>query len=172
MTLDDEHWAWVKRQREALVGWQCEWVGCVEPHYDGHHKTYVHKGREWVEDIELLCRAHHDKIHFEEHYPDQLTFDELELPHVIRIEDAVPDNVVDFNDLKVRRLTREWKEHANRLTAKEVQALTTPQLRVLLCHYVSREAMEFAFEADDYNPGLASIEEWIHVYVEGTRRIS
>lgn len=87
-----EHWRWVKREREKIAGWQCEWPGCMNIWEDGHHVTYERYGREWVEDIRLLCRDCHDKAHAKQTL-GQLTF----------YLDEFPPEVVDLDHARIVR---------------------------------------------------------------------
>lgn len=111
MRYSDEHWLWVKRERAKQAGDLCEWSGCVRPHHDAHHVTYQRRGREWVEDIRLLCREHHDELHgIGGPIPAQLGFDDLIRAHApSMIVEEVPNNIVRLEDLLAGRILREFK---------------------------------------------------------------
>jgi hypothetical protein len=108
--IEQEHWRWVKEQREAEVGMCCEWEACDDFWDDGHHVDYSHWGRERVEDIRLLCRRHHDDFHYAGPVSGQLSFDDMpclaymptyvEEPNVVLLPKAANDSIAE----KARRM--------------------------------------------------------------------
>jgi hypothetical protein len=60
--LDSEHWKSVRaRYRASKVPDYC--ARCGGPGENLHHKTYERLGREWLRDLVLLCRPHHEAVH-------------------------------------------------------------------------------------------------------------
>ncbi len=61
---------WLHRRREALfrAGQKCERCGWIEPprsrlRLEVHHLTYVRLGREWPDDLVVLCPDCHATAH-------------------------------------------------------------------------------------------------------------
>lgn len=61
--LQGEHWKQVRLEKLRSVGFSCE--NCRIPQFplDVHHKTYVRKGNERLDDLAVLCRSCHEKAH-------------------------------------------------------------------------------------------------------------
>lgn len=55
---------WRVRARKALVraGHRCQ-ICNTRGQLDVHHRTYKRLGREWPEDLTVLCRTCHDLFH-------------------------------------------------------------------------------------------------------------
>jgi 5-methylcytosine-specific restriction endonuclease McrA len=68
MTFDYEAYLrspeWRARARQALcrAGYRCQVCGNRGP-LDVHHRTYRRVGREWPEDLTVLCHRCHELFH-------------------------------------------------------------------------------------------------------------
>ena len=58
--LAGEHWQQRRAAYEAAFGRQCRY--CQQPAADLHHRSYLHLGAEPDEDLEWVCRDHHDEV--------------------------------------------------------------------------------------------------------------
>jgi hypothetical protein len=56
---------WKVRRRQALVraGYRCQTCGCTDPTLDVYHNNYEHYGDESPQDLVVLCRSCHQRIH-------------------------------------------------------------------------------------------------------------
>lgn len=55
-------WADTRARYEAS-GRPQKCMVCHDPHYELHHRTYKHLGKERLDDLIPLCRDHHDQVH-------------------------------------------------------------------------------------------------------------
>jgi len=73
--LRSEHWQEVRKATLAAANNRCQWCGSrVALHI--HHKTYDNIGHEHDDDLLVVCRECHDKIHWGPFYVDALEFKE------------------------------------------------------------------------------------------------
>jgi 5-methylcytosine-specific restriction endonuclease McrA len=56
---------WQIRRTRALIraGYRCQTCGCADATLDVHHNTYAHYGDESPQDLVVLCRSCHQRIH-------------------------------------------------------------------------------------------------------------
>lgn len=59
--LKSDHWQHMRELALRHYGTNC--VLCGNTPVDVHHRTYARKGREWLEDLIVLCRNCHKKFH-------------------------------------------------------------------------------------------------------------
>jgi 5-methylcytosine-specific restriction endonuclease McrA len=63
--LASDHWRELRRRVLADRGYACERCGMTLALLDVHHLHYRTLGDEGLDDVELLCRACHDKQHYD-----------------------------------------------------------------------------------------------------------
>jgi hypothetical protein len=62
--LESPKWKALKKQRLVLAKHKCEVPGCTTVHnLECHHVTYERLTIEYIEDLRIVCRTHHQAIH-------------------------------------------------------------------------------------------------------------
>lgn len=61
--LKTNHWQDIKNRTWRLQRGRCLRTGCDGGLHDVHHNNYENVGMESVEDVEGLCRKHHEEFH-------------------------------------------------------------------------------------------------------------
>ena len=61
--LKTDHWKRVKKSALSRVDYRCTKCGRKNVQLDVHHLTYGHKGYEYPQDLKVVCRPCHERIH-------------------------------------------------------------------------------------------------------------
>lgn len=61
--LQSEHWRTLRAETIASAKFACELCGTKQPPINVHHKSYSRLGCERREDLQVLCRDCHKKLH-------------------------------------------------------------------------------------------------------------
>lgn len=67
--LESEHWRTTRRQARARVGGVCQACGGCPESVDVHHLRYRNIFDVTMDDLQVLCRACHDKEHEDDQIP-------------------------------------------------------------------------------------------------------
>lgn len=60
--MQSEEWSIIRNK--VLVRDKCKCVVCgVQENLEVHHKTYIRFSKEWIQDLETLCKKHHKLKH-------------------------------------------------------------------------------------------------------------